>query len=300
MRHQQPAIAKVSRLASAIALVLSGAAVATSAYAQQQGQQQGQQPAAADEGPDRSLEEITVTGSRIRRDDFSSAQPTTVMDNEYLKNLGIINLGQAMVSVPQNVNRNSPDANAGNNFFNGSTLANLRGLNPFFGTRTLTLVDSRRHVPTNQGDGVDLNFIPTILIDRLETVTGGASASYGSGAIGGVQNILLDRDYEGIKAEIDFGSSGEGDGDSTHYGFAFGTKPLLDEHFFGFLNGHAFSVHADGGQEANISQKRFLELPDVQLGIVGTKAGVIHHFFGVVGPALGKRIADKHLAELRL
>lgn len=168
-------------------------------------------------------DEITVTGSRIRRDDFTSAQPTTVMDSNYLQNLGVINLGQAMVGVPQNVNRNSPDANAGNNFFNGSTLANLRGLNPFFGSRTLTLVDSRRHVPTNQGDGVDLNFIPTILIDRVETVTGGASASYGSGAIGGVQNILLDRDYEGIKAEVDFGATGEGDGDSTHYGFAFGT-----------------------------------------------------------------------------
>jgi outer membrane receptor protein involved in Fe transport len=192
--------------------LLSGGALTGSAFAQQ--------PAPE---ADRSLEEITVTGSRIRRDDFSSAQPTTVMDNQYLQNLGVINLGAAMVGVPQNVNRNSPDANAGGNFFNGSTLANLRGLNPFFGTRTLTLVDSRRHVPTNQGDGVDLNFIPTILIDRVETVTGGASASYGSGAIGGVQNILLDRDYEGIKAEIDFGASGEGDGDSTHYGVAFGT-----------------------------------------------------------------------------
>ncbi len=212
---QQLLMARVGRLASAIALVLSGATVATSANAQQ--------PAAADEAADRSLEEITVTGSRIRRDDFSSAQPTTVMDNEYLQNLGVINLGQAMVGVPQNVNRNSPDANAGSSFFNGSTLANLRGLNPFFGTRTLTLVDSRRHVPTNQGDGVDLNFVPTILIDRVETVTGGASASYGSGAIGGVQNILLDRDYEGIKAEIDYGTSGEGDGESTHFGVAFGT-----------------------------------------------------------------------------
>src|SRR5262245_2462189 len=212
--NQKP-IARIGHLASAIAIALSGATLANHAAAQQ--------PAGADDEQARSLEEITVTGSRIRRDDFSSAQPTTVMDNQYLQNLGVINLGQAMTGIPQNVNRNSPDANAGNNFFNGSTLANLRGLNPFFGTRTLTLVDSRRHVPTNQGDGVDLNFIPTILIDRLETVTGGASASYGSGAIGGVQNILLDRDYEGIKAEIDYGSSGEGDGDSTHYGFAFGT-----------------------------------------------------------------------------
>jgi outer membrane receptor protein involved in Fe transport len=192
---------------------MGGATLSGIAYAQEQ----------EEAAPAQGLEEVTVTGSRIRRDDFSSAQPTTVMDNEYLQNLGIINLGQAMAGVPQNVNRNSPDANAGNNFFNGSTLANLRGLNPFFGTRTLTLVDSRRHVPTNQGDGVDLNFIPTILIDRVETVTGGASASYGSGAIGGVQNILLDRDFEGIKAELDFGASGEGDADSTHYGFAFGT-----------------------------------------------------------------------------
>jgi iron complex outermembrane recepter protein len=212
---QKPSI-RLGHLASAIALAVSSATLSGNAGAQQ--------PAAADdEAAPVSLEEITVTGSRIRRDDFSSAQPTTVMDNQYLQNLGVINLGQAMSGIPQNVNRNSPDANAGNNFFNGSTLANLRGLNPFFGTRTLTLVDSRRHVPTNQGDGVDLNFIPTILIDRLETVTGGASASYGSGAIGGVQNILLDRDYEGIKAEVDFGASGEGDGDSTHYGFAFGT-----------------------------------------------------------------------------
>ena len=221
MRQQTPAIARVGQLASAIALLLAGTTVAN---AQQPAQQQAQQQPAADQTQDRTLEdEITVTGSRIRRDDFSSPQPTTVMDSEYLQNLGVINLGQAMVGVPQNVNRNSPDANAGNNFFNGSTLANLRGLNPFFGTRTLTLVDSRRHVPTNQGDGVDLNFIPTILIDRVETVTGGASASYGSGAIGGGQNILLDRDYEGIKAEVDYGTTGEGDGESTHYGVAWGT-----------------------------------------------------------------------------
>src|SRR5690349_21251737 len=100
-------IVRIGHLASAIAFALSGASLATHAAAQQ---------AEADDQQPRSLEEITVTGSRIRRDDFSSAQPTTVMDNEYLQNLGVINLGQAMVGVPQNMNRNSPDANAGNNF----------------------------------------------------------------------------------------------------------------------------------------------------------------------------------------
>jgi len=134
MRQQTPAIARVGQLASAIALLLSGTTVATNASAQQSAPQQAQQQPAADQSQDRTLaEEITVTGSRIRRDDFSSPQPTTVMDSEYLQNLGVINLGQAMVGVPQNVNRNSPDANAGSSFFNGSTLANLRGLNPFFG-----------------------------------------------------------------------------------------------------------------------------------------------------------------------
>ena len=212
--------ARKSLLASAIAAAIGSTSLVGAVQAQD---------AAEAEGVAREV--VTVTGSRIRRDDFSSAQPTTVMDSEYLLSLGIINAGQAMASTPQNVNRTSPEASAGGNFFNGSTLANLRGLNPFFGTRTLTLVDSRRHVPTNQGDGVDLNFIPTILIDRIETVTGGASASYGSGAIGGVQNILLDRNFEGFKATVDFGASSESDGDSTHYGFAFGTAVGDDGNF---------------------------------------------------------------------
>ena len=179
---------RAALLASAVAAALSSTALVNVSYAQEE----------SDDEAARSLEEITVTGSRIRRDDFSSPTPTTVVDAEYLHNLGIVNLGDAIVQMPANVGRNTPAANPGGNFFNGSTIANLRGLNPFFGSRTLTLVDSRRHVPTNQGDGVDLNFIPTIIIDRTEVVTGGASASYGSGAIGGVTNILLDRDYEGI------------------------------------------------------------------------------------------------------
>jgi outer membrane receptor protein involved in Fe transport len=187
---------------------------------------------AADEAStDSQLEEVTITGSRIRRDDFSNPQPTTVVSGDLLQNLGIVNLGDAMASLPSNVGNNTPTANPGGNFFNGANIANLRGLNPFFGSRTLTLVDSRRHVPTTQGDGVDLNFIPSILIDRMEVVTGGASASYGSGAIGGVTNILLDRDLEGGKAQVDYGTTAESDGDDFHYGFAWGTAIGENGHF---------------------------------------------------------------------
>src|SRR5690606_12781460 len=123
------------------------------------------------------LEEIKVTGSRIRRQDYRSANPISTFGSEELNNLGIVNMGDALSQMPSNVSQFSPANTGGNSFFVGSMLPNLRGLNPFFGTRTLTMVDSRRHVPTNQGGSVALNFIPSVLVDRMEIVTGGASAS---------------------------------------------------------------------------------------------------------------------------
>ena len=170
-----------------------------------------------------SLDEVTVTGSRIRRTtDFDTANPTTVVDADYLKNLGITNVGDVVKQLPSNVSNNTPATTGNANFFAGSTIANLRGLNPFFGSRTLTLVNSRRFVPTNQGDGVDLNFIPSVLIDRVDIVTGGASAAYGSGAVSGVQNIFLNRKLDGGKLEMDFGQTAQSDGKDKHVGAAYG------------------------------------------------------------------------------
>src|SRR5690606_22472700 len=105
----------------------------------------------------------------------------------------------------------------------GSNFANLRGLNPFFGTRTLTLVDGRRFVPTSDGGAVDLNVIPSALIQRLETVTGGASAAYGSDAVAGVVNVILDKRFTGFKAQADFGRTFRGDGRSSHFSVGAGS-----------------------------------------------------------------------------
>ena len=207
------------RVAVALALGLVGA---RAPLAQAPANEQEAQPA-------QSVEEVVITGTRIRRDDFSNTQPTTVIGSELIQDLGLNNIGDAVAQMPSNVGSWTPTAKPGGNdsfpanVFNGLNIANLRGLNPRYGSRTLTLIDSRRHVPTNQGDGVDLNMIPTVLIDRMEAVTGGASASYGSGAIGGVLNILLDRDLDGGKAEIDFGETGRHDGDDVRVGFAYGT-----------------------------------------------------------------------------
>ena len=171
-----------------------------------------------------ALEEVTVTGSRIRQNqDFVSPNPVSTVSAEYLQNLGIVNIGDAITQMPANVSSFQPNATGISNFFVGSTIVNLRGLNPFFGTRTLTLIDTRRHVPTSQGGSVDVNFIPSILIERMETVTGGGSAAYGSEAIAGVVNIIMDTRFDGIKAEADYGETARGDGGEYHAGLAFGT-----------------------------------------------------------------------------
>jgi outer membrane receptor protein involved in Fe transport len=197
----------------------------TAAHAQQD---VGQGNAAPSNAPS-SLEEITVTGSRIRRTtDFDTPNPTTVVDDSFLRNLGLVNVGDAVSQLPSNVSNDTPTTTGNANFFAGSTIANLRGLNPFFGSRTLTLVNNRRFVPTNQGDGVDLNLIPSVLIDRIDSVTGGASAAYGSGAISGVQNIFLNRTLEGARIDLDGYETGEGDGTDRHAGLAYGHGFLDD------------------------------------------------------------------------
>src|SRR5690349_4018135 len=171
-----------------------------------------------------SLEEVTVTGTRIKqRADYVSPNPIQTIDASEIQRLGIVNIADAITQVPSNVSFFTPQNMGGSAFFVGSTLANLRGLNPFFGTRTLTMVDTHRFIPTTQGDSVDLNFIPSNLIERTEIVTGGASAAYGSGAIAGVVNILLNHNLQGLKVDADYGTSEHGDGDNYHFGFAGGS-----------------------------------------------------------------------------
>jgi iron complex outermembrane recepter protein len=169
------------------------------------------------------LQEVQVTGSRILQKDFQSPNPITTIDAEQLERLGINNIGDAIIQVPQNVSQFTPGNTGGSAFYVGSTLANLRGLNPFFGTRTLTLVDSRRFIPTTQGDAVDLNFVPSNLVSRIETVTGGASAAYGSGAISGVVNVLLDSRLQGVKLDADYSTTEAWDGGNTRVALAGGT-----------------------------------------------------------------------------
>lgn len=167
-------------------------------------------------------QEIVVTGSRIVRSTFNTPNPVTVMNEEQIQKLNLTNAGDIVAELPQNSNFFAGNNVGLGNFNVGAQLVNLRGLNPYFGTRTLTLIDGNRVVPTTAGGGVDVTLIPSMLVGRVETETGGASAVYGSDAIAGVVNIILDTKLVGWKAQADFGQTIYGDGQDYHASAAYG------------------------------------------------------------------------------
>jgi len=198
-------------------------AVAVPATAQDTGAQAETQQQSAT-SPASSENEILVTGSRVRRSTFETPNPVTVLDAEDIEDLGLNNVAEVVKQLPQNSNFFSANNIGLGNFNVGAQLVNLRGLNPFFGTRTLTLIDTRRVVATTAGGGVDITLVPSMLVGRTETVTGGASAVYGSDAIAGVVNVILDKSLEGFKAQADFSRTTHGDGDDWHAAAAYGTS----------------------------------------------------------------------------
>lgn len=99
----------------------------------------------------------------------------------------------------------------------GASIANMRGQGTAFGTRTLTLVDSRRVTPTNNADAVDMKFIPSALTGRVETITGSATATYGADAMAGVVNVILDNNVENIRVDLNYmAESGSADESLSH------------------------------------------------------------------------------------
>ena len=170
-----------------------------------------------------TLDEVTVTGSRIKRtSDFTTATPTTVFDATEIANRGIVNIGDVLAESPSNISSVTPSTTGNSSFNAGAYIPDLRGLNPFFGSRTLTLIDGQRAVSTNTLDSFDLNFIPQVLVQRVDTVTGGGSAIYGSGAVAGVVNVILDHQLEGGKFNADTYDTHYNDGKTNHVSAAYG------------------------------------------------------------------------------
>jgi|CXWL01.1.fsa_nt_gi outer membrane receptor protein involved in Fe transport len=159
-------------------------------------------------------EVIVVTGSRIQRPDFQFSNPVVSSTAEEIANSGTTNLLDYLQTVPAlNNSLNGVEAfpNAG---FAGVDLLNLRNLGT---NRTLVLVDGRRHVPGNPGTGaVDVSTIPTDLVERVDVLTGGASALYGADAVSGVVNFVMQDDFEGLRVRGEAGAPSD-DGQDTQF-----------------------------------------------------------------------------------
>lgn len=159
----------------------------------------------ADTDFDMDLEEVTVTGSRIVRRDLTAPSPISTVGAEEFQLTGAQNVEQVLATLPQTL----PGFGASsNNPGDGTATVNLRGL----GTqRTLVLVNGRRYLQSRQSGVVDLNTIPSSLIERVEVVTGGASAVYGSDAMAGVVNFVMKDDYEGLEVSGQYDTTIHGD-----------------------------------------------------------------------------------------
>ena len=141
--------------------------------------------------------EIVVTGSRLRSDGFQAPSPVSVIGAKELQLSGAQSIEATLVQNPQFLGNLFSGAGNGQN--QGVAALNLRGLGE---RRSLTLVNGRRYTVTGTSNLTDLNTIPSALVKRVEVVTGGSSAVYGSDALAGVVNFILRDDFEGLEAGV--------------------------------------------------------------------------------------------------
>lgn len=165
----------------------------------------------ADAPPPTNDKDIVVTGSRIARPNDTSVVPITTVTHDELINTGKVSIGDIINDLP--AARSTYSQSNSTRFIgtSGLNLIDLRGLGT---ARTLVLVNGRRHVAgdiLSSGVSVDVNSLPSELIDRVDVVTGGNSAVYGSDALAGVVNFVLKRNFEGITARGQAGVSTYGD-----------------------------------------------------------------------------------------
>ena len=206
--------------ATAFLLASSALTLAVPAWAQN---------AAAEDRAEESS--IVVTGTRIVRDGYTAPTPVTVALAEELARSTPTSISDALNKLPQFQNSFGPGRTASNfsNFPLHGNVLNLRGLGtpgftPKGPLRTLVLLDGLRMPPTTFAGFVDANVIPNLLVQRVDVVTGGASAAWGSDAVAGVVNFVLDKKFTGIKGVAQAGISQEGDNANHRLGAAYGTS----------------------------------------------------------------------------
>ncbi|HSG33939.1 MAG TPA: TonB-dependent receptor plug domain-containing protein, partial [Sphingomonadaceae bacterium] len=156
---------------------------------------------------------IIVTGSRIQRRDFEANSPIVTVDEDFLKESSSSALETSLNNLPSFVPAQTPfaggDIQPTATNTPGAATVSLRGLGV---NRNLVLLDGRRATPGNASNVVDINTIPAAALQRVEVITGGASATYGADAMAGVTNFILKKDFVGLELDGQGAISQEGDG----------------------------------------------------------------------------------------
>lgn len=163
-------------------------------------QAQDTTPKTEEAKPAEAVQEVVVTGSRIRRSVANAPAPTISVTQDDLLQSGVPNIIDQLADIPALSGSTVPEDTTGSNLNDGGlSLLNLRYLGS---QRTLVLVDGKRHVGAPQGSlSVDVDSIPRLLINRIDIITGGQSAMYGADAVSGVVNYVLKRDFEGVEVD---------------------------------------------------------------------------------------------------
>lgn len=199
---KKPTLLKPSLLSASVSAALSAmvlSSLAPIAYAQDESE----------------LEEIVITGSRIIRRDYESNSPIVTVDAADFEQQTGLNIEGYLNQLPEYNPAASPVTTQGDVQITpvnsvGIASISLRG---FGANRSLVLIDGHRPTPINALMVTDINGVPSALIQRVETITGGASAVYGADAIGGVTNFILRDDFEGFEVDTQYGTTEAGDGD---------------------------------------------------------------------------------------
>jgi len=170
----------------------------------------------ADGDEEIGVEEIIVTGSRLRRRDFNAPSPIASVDQAQIANSGQPNLEAALNQLPQVAPSRNRSTNNGSN---GTAEINLRG---FGAGRTLVMLNGRRVAASGIGSAVDINNLPQVLIDRVEIITGGATTVYGSDAVSGVVNFVTRNDFDGFGIDASAYMTERGDSNTYDINLTYG------------------------------------------------------------------------------
>jgi iron complex outermembrane receptor protein len=189
--------------------------------------------------PDGFTGDITVTGSRIVRDGYDAPTPVSVISTKELKAEAPANISDFVNTLPA-VRGSGTSASSNGSLSNGAAGINSVNLRNLGANRTLVLFDGQRSVSSTTTGQVDVNTFPQALIERVEVVTGGASSAYGSDAVSGVVNFILDRDFTGFKTEYEYGVTTRDDGKNYKFS-ATGGKAFADGKGHILLSGEYFT-----------------------------------------------------------